>query len=330
MTMANDGRFSIEQRTTEPLMKAERPHEDKRVGWLNVVRDGGLWHMWYETFDHNYKDTRDSFLCYARSADGVHWERPALGLFEYAGSRDNNILIDGATIQGLHGHHVILDEDAPAAERFKMAFCSCRDCPKGTGWWACGAVSGDGLNWRMLPEPLLKHTSDTQQAIIREGGRFRLYLRDWTGAKAYEGRRVVSYSESASFDGFCPPRTILAPDEQDPQDLHFYNSAATKLRDDLYVMLPSAFYTADGTVRPHLAVSGDGVSFTRVGRTPLLEPGPGFDSQGLYVAPGAMPGPVADSWWFYYVGTATKHDRSVDSEIGYEGGFGRFLLVRRQ
>ena len=31
-------------------------------------------------------------LCYAESADGVHWERPNLGLVEFRGSGDNNIL----------------------------------------------------------------------------------------------------------------------------------------------------------------------------------------------------------------------------------------------
>ena len=31
-------------------------------------------------------------ICYAESADGVHWERPHLGLVKYDGSRDNDII----------------------------------------------------------------------------------------------------------------------------------------------------------------------------------------------------------------------------------------------
>ena len=340
-------RFRIEQRTTQPLLKAERPYEDFCLGWLNVLREGGLWHMWYAALDHNYKDDRDSYLCYARSTDGLHWERPDLGLFEYAGSRDNNILLNGADIGGLHGHHVFLDEQAPPEQRYKMAFVSCGLCDKDATWWVCGGVSADGLRWRMLPEPLVKHISDTQQAIIREPDRYRLYVRMWT-VEPYGGYRLVGYTESKTFGDFPAPSVILAPDDQDPKDLHFYNSAATKgdpnpeasglgtpLADGLvpseveglYVMFPSAFYTSDGTVRPHLAVSRDGRNFQRAGHKPLLEPGAGFDDKGLYVAPGAIPGPRPGSWWFYYVGTRTKPDDNVPKSIRYEGGYGRFLLA---
>ena len=396
--MSSDLRFRIEQRTTQPLLKAERPYEDFCLGWLNVLREGGLWHMWYAALDHNYKDDRDSYLCYARSTDGLHWERPDLGLFEYAGSRDNNILLNGADIGGLHGHHVFRDEQAPPEQRYKMAFVSCnmkgdrgsnrgkprletspnpdesggapkRDgsrlgTPLGTpiepaAWWVYGGVSADGLRWRILPEPLLKHNSDTQQAIIREPDRYRLYVRMWT-VEPYGGYRLVGYTESKTFGDFPRPSVILAPDPRDPKDLHFYNSAATKLADGLvpseveglYVMFPSAFYTGDGTVRPHLAVSRDGRNFQRAGREgtpiptnregppnatvrvwgphwgpPLLEPGAGFDDKGLYVAPGAIPGPRPGSWWFYYVGTRTKHDDNVPKNVRYEGGYGRFLLA---
>lgn len=33
--------------------------------------------------------------CYAESRDGIHWERPNLGLVEYDSSTDNNISVGG-------------------------------------------------------------------------------------------------------------------------------------------------------------------------------------------------------------------------------------------
>ena len=32
--------------------------------------------------------------CYAESKDGIHWEKPNLGLVDWEGSKDNNIILD--------------------------------------------------------------------------------------------------------------------------------------------------------------------------------------------------------------------------------------------
>ena len=44
---AQAGTFRILERTTEPLLKADRPWEDYCIGYTQVIRDGGAWHMWY-------------------------------------------------------------------------------------------------------------------------------------------------------------------------------------------------------------------------------------------------------------------------------------------
>ena len=74
--------------------------EDFQIAYPNVIRDGKVWHIWYEAYDHNYKNDADGYLCYARSENGVKWEKPSLGLVEYGGNRDNNIVIAGPPIRG--------------------------------------------------------------------------------------------------------------------------------------------------------------------------------------------------------------------------------------
>jgi len=37
---------------------------------------------------------RDFGVCYATSRDGIHWEKPGLGLIEFDGSKKNNIVIE--------------------------------------------------------------------------------------------------------------------------------------------------------------------------------------------------------------------------------------------
>ena len=114
---------------------------------------------------------------------------------------------------------------------------------------------------------------------------YRLYVRMWSGPALFSGRRIVGYSQSAGFSNFSDPVAILSTDKDDPTKAQFYNSAATKLSDGRYFMFPSALLP-DGTLSVYVAFSRDGKHFRRLGRTPLLEPGKGFDKKGLYVGAG--------------------------------------------
>jgi hypothetical protein len=314
---------AIAERTTVPLLKPEKPWESMALNAFTVLRGAEGWRMWYASYDATYRNDNDALLCYATSDDGIRWTRPDLGLVEYEGSKNNNILFDARNGGGLHGQCVFLDTDAPASERYRMVFVR---QPLGRGgWFVHGAVSGNGLRWSFLTEPLLKKNSDTQQACFRDGGLCRLYVRMWSGKEgSFTGKRQVGYTESATFGAFPDPAVVLEPDAQDPNDLHFYNSAATKLRDDLHIMFPSAYHTSDHMVRPHLAMSNDGRAFERIGRGPAVPFGAegGFDGRMIYVQPGAIPGDKPNTWWFYYVGYSMGHD----DRMSYSGGYGRFLL----
>jgi hypothetical protein len=310
--------LTVIERTTEPLLISDRPWEEFSIGYGTVLRTDGQWHLWYSSCDHNYRDDNDTYLCYARSNDGVHWQKPSLGIYSYKGSKDNNILGFGT-----HGVTVFVDERASAGERFKAVGVRVH---VGAEWWIHGATSPDGIHWKWLEEPLLKKNSDTANVCIRDGGVYRLYVRMWSGPHLYSGHRLVGYSESPTFGAFSDPKPILQPDQNDPADFHLYNAAATKLRDDLYLMLPSGFFTKTGKVLVYAAFSRDGKQFHRLGRSPLLDLGKGFDSKGLYVGPGAIPGEKPGTYWLYYSGTAVPHDGNKPTQVRNDGGCGRFLL----
>ena len=320
--MKKTGTFRIEDRTEEPLMVSDRPHEDFKIGYVNVLRVGNVWHMWYECHDHNYKIDFDGYLCYARSEDGVTWEKPNLGLVEYGGNRENNIVLAGLPISGVHGHTVLMDPEAKAAERFKIVFTK----RVGNEWHVYGGVSPDGIKWELLEKPLLARNSDTQTVCFRDGGIYRLYVRMWSQG-LYNGQRQVGYAESKEFGDFPAPTVILSHDEKDPAEFNFYNSAASKLNDSLYIMFPSIYNTKTGTVIPHMAVSADGHTWERIGRGPKLPSGRVFDNKTIYVGPGAIPGDKPNTWWIYYAGSAAGHDDKYQSKIQHMGGIGRFLLV---
>jgi len=52
--------------------------------YSTVIKVGDTYHMWYASHPG---------FCYARSKDGIKWEKPSLGLAEFEGSRDNNIVL---------------------------------------------------------------------------------------------------------------------------------------------------------------------------------------------------------------------------------------------
>lgn len=130
-------------RTKVVLGLGEEGAPDSRnvVYYGSVHRVGDELWMWYL----GQGDQEDWFerVCFAKSRDGIHWEKPALGLVEYKGSKQNN-LVD--LNQG--SHHVqacvVLYEpdEADPQRRFKMAF----ECDKYHKVFAV-AYSEDGLTW---------------------------------------------------------------------------------------------------------------------------------------------------------------------------------------
>jgi len=77
-----------------PVMSKSAPWEDTGLGWHwpSVLFDDedGLFKAWYECLIDGH-----GFGAYAVSGDGLHWERPELGLIAWNGSKKNNLFYHG-------------------------------------------------------------------------------------------------------------------------------------------------------------------------------------------------------------------------------------------
>jgi hypothetical protein len=61
--------------------------------YMTVFHDEGVYRMYYGVSRFFFeKDRHTRVFYYAESRDGIEWETPNLGLFEFEGSRDNNIV----------------------------------------------------------------------------------------------------------------------------------------------------------------------------------------------------------------------------------------------
>lgn len=181
------------------------------------IFDDGKYKAWYvmdpcadaEPFSSKDKilPGHNGHVAYAESPDGVSWTRPNLGLVEYAGSRNNNLVwrgdLDGST-RGFHGGSVFLDPSS-TDERYKLVYLglvtdeewaafeqkypgeadSMARRPD-VGGYRCvfgffGAVSPDGLHWKALPEPLMIQHADTLNTCYYDVDRklYVAYVRAW-------------------------------------------------------------------------------------------------------------------------------------------------------
>ena len=169
----------------EVAIRMDRPWEDLYLYNPVVIKDGHRFRMWYRA---KYME-RPFYTAYAESLDGVHWVKPSLGLIEFKGSKDNNIIWP---IPGADGRSFSLFKDAnPAANpdaRYKAITNLYDTTTSGKRQGVIfGLASRDGLRWRYLQkEPMLRATLqdpqyDSHNIVLWDEARkhYAIYARGW-------------------------------------------------------------------------------------------------------------------------------------------------------
>ena len=140
-----------------PHGKAGEPDEYCAQFYGSIIREGGKFRMWYIVGTQEALDSIPTRAycgwqaAYAESEDGIHWVKPKLGLVEYRGSRENNlVLIDPPDVTGLHLVLLHEPEDADAGRRFKVIHqIRWADAPL-FGWTTSVPLfSEDGFRWKL-------------------------------------------------------------------------------------------------------------------------------------------------------------------------------------
>lgn len=190
----------------ETVLSFDRPWEGRFCGYVTVLQVGDLFQMFYRGLPIAGKDgSNEEVTCYAESHDGLHWERPNLGLFEVNGTRENNVILAGMAPFS-HNFSPFLDtrEGVPAEERYKALAGTSE-----TGLFLFG--SPDGKNWRKIStEPVLREGAFDSQNVAfwsEAEGMYVCYFRTWTKG-GYEGIRSISRSTSNDLLNWSPPRQM--------------------------------------------------------------------------------------------------------------------------
>ena len=152
---------------------------------------------------------------YATSSDGVFWERPNLGIVEYNGTSDNNLVLVDAAFA-----NVIRDDRDPDPDRlYKALFFESADF-QGTpniGDGVSVAFSPDGLRWTKYEgNPVISRSSDSHM-LLGWDDLHDTYVA-YSRPSVHEGNmtRRIGRSVSDDFVDWTDPEDVLAPDEHDP------------------------------------------------------------------------------------------------------------------
>lgn len=214
-----------------PVIRADRPWEHNSAAFVDtglVVYDqkDQLFKAWYQG-GYCFGPGDLSNMCYATSSDGINWDKPSLGVVEFEGSKDNNIVLMAPCM--MHDPAPIIDYKDPNPERrFKAVWWGGRKDPSAKDGWLlghCVAFSPDGFHWTEHPDnPVWPGDAEvaTPFGIERRSGKLVAY----SSADGY-GTRVVARSESENFvDWDLPPKLVFRPDDADPPGTEMSGLAA--------------------------------------------------------------------------------------------------------
>ena len=363
---------TVEHATSGPVLAPEAPWEGLGLIGRNCIlwdADESRFKCWYPAYDPTLPDApvgAKRRWAYAESRDGLSWERPNLGLTEFAGSTANNLLrLEGVGESAAVLWSVAKDpRDPDPARRYKAIGLDRHPRrpgeltwtgPEGEDEWyrshgrhlACGvyvAYSADGLTWRQREGWAGSGALITDNTILHgyDSPTHRWVL--WQRPRIMPKHRVIGVSFSTDFDDWTFPECVLAPDEHDPPGTQFDQLSTVTASDGGFVGLlgASAALRSDRgvsganltrrvmSVVPQLVYSRDARRWERVDREPFIRPQRPLAWDDGCIIP-FNPQVVGDEVFIFYYGKNAGHiwgEPTTDGTRVTRSAFG-LVKVRR-
>jgi hypothetical protein len=149
----------------EIAFNCDRPWEGSGSLYFSIFKDHDIYRMYYrgvqvQRFEKGHEKENDSDLkikmCYAESKDGIHWNKPNLGIYDFMGSKENNIILMsgkvGDTQLELGDNAAFFMDTNPKVSRdarYKAMICSAK--PRGL----MAFKSADGIHWLPMSKDLI-------------------------------------------------------------------------------------------------------------------------------------------------------------------------------
>lgn len=186
------------------VMNFDKPWEGQFSAYCTIIKDGELFKLYHRGGPLDGKDgSTYEYTCYAISEDGINWKKPDLGIFDFKGTKSNNIVLANSAPY-THNFSPFLDTNpnTKAEQRFKAL----------AGLERTGLVaftSPDGIHWSKLQEePVITprpHDFDSQNVAFWSEAEqmYVCYFRSWV---EYDKRyRAVARTTSKDFIHWTEP-----------------------------------------------------------------------------------------------------------------------------
>ncbi len=217
-SMKGKARLQLHRPTRRELVfRTDARWEGNASAYQSVFQDGNRYRMYYRGLHYRHSgppaqalEDHPWFLCYAESNDGIHWHRPELGIFEFDGSKANNIILTPdflAEIGGDPAHTSVFKDqnpDCPADARYKITVVGSK--PRGL----YVLKSADGVHFSLMSkQPIVTRGAfDSQNLVFWDPMRqeYREYHRGFK-----DGVRDIMTSTSKNLERFPEPQWLRYP-----------------------------------------------------------------------------------------------------------------------
>ena len=319
-----------------PLIGPEYPWEGTLTYLYGSVIKTRIYRMWYQA--------HGIYVAYARSRDGLRWEKPLLGGFRFhqpkvgatVASDDGAKQLCAATsrpqrmksnvVMDLHMPSLIYDPDDRARPYKLFGY---------TDQGYCAAFSKDGVHFKPAGAnpviPLMEFPARNGRKtwfsdvapVFRDTrtGKYVSHVKTYQCDRQGRTRRCVGYAESSDFVHWSKPVTIWVPGEHEDrlagergfQWADFYGLCSFNYGEG-YLGLLWLFYidheiqrgTHEGKIEVFLASSRDGKHWKRISDSPLIPLSPSGWDKGM-ITTANQPLFEEDKILLYYGGANFNH-----------------------
>jgi hypothetical protein len=245
----------------EVVITTDAPWEGNTCAYYTIFRDGNLFRMYYRGSHWDTKtkkSTHPEVTCYAESKDGIHWTKPKLGLFEFNGSKENNIVWDGI---GTHCFVAFKDDNPKCSPEARYKGIA-RGRPRGKkGLYVF--QSPDAIHWKMMhPEPVITQGAfDSQNLAFWDAHtqQYREYHRTFVN-----GKRAIMTGTSKDFIHWTKP--VLLTYQKGIPAQHLYTNTVQPYQraPHLLIGFPTRYLPEQSSrVEPTFMISRNGLNFHR-------------------------------------------------------------------
>ena len=223
--LLNTDLTSCERRIHHPLRREcvivhDELWEGDGCTYHNFFRDGDIYRMYYTAFGFDSSNVSPC-ICYAESRDGLNWVKPKLGICEFNGSKDNNIILKTMNVMVGCDNFMVFKDENPAClpeQRYKAIGMDYTEVNGEKTECLNFFCSEDGIHFNYNRILSTDGAFDSLNVAFWDPlcEKYRLYFRYFHSFEGQNGNvnmtrqdvRDIRYMESKDFETWSEPRLL--------------------------------------------------------------------------------------------------------------------------